>query len=141
LMFRVRAEDARNYLSDPGVSNEITVPTSPADTTGQTSSTDTTGSGAADSSSGARTNVRPAVVVPGVKIKVGGTLKLGRSASFTSLGLTGAHWISLDESKASVDSRGQVQARSAGVTNIIAIGTTAEGSVASMVQRVEVTRR
>src|SRR5215210_6171029 len=50
LMYRVRAEDARNYLSDPGVSNEITVPTSSADTTGQTSSTDTTGSGTADSS-------------------------------------------------------------------------------------------
>jgi hypothetical protein len=141
LMYRVRAEDTRGNLSDPGTSNEISVPTSSADTTGQTSSTDTTGSGTADSSSGGHTNVRPAVVAPGVKIKVGGSLKLGKSASFTSLSLTGAHWISLDESKASVDSRGQVQARSAGVTNIIAVGTTADGSVASMVQRVEVTRR
>ncbi len=141
LMYRVRAEDARNNLSDPGTSNEITVAASSADTTGQTASTDTTGSGAADSSSGARTNVHPAVVAPGVKIKVGGSLKLGKSATFTSLRLTGAHWISLNESKASVDPRGQVQARSAGVANIIAIGTTADGSVASMVQRVEVTRR
>jgi hypothetical protein len=140
LMYRIRAEDVRGNLSDPGTSNEITVPAS-VDTTGQTSSTDTTGTGAADSSSGPRTNVRPAVVAPGVKISVGGSLKLAKSASFTSLRLTSAHWVSLAESKATVDSRGQVQGRSAGVTNIIAIGTTADGSVASMVQRVEVIRR
>jgi Big-like domain-containing protein len=141
LMYRVRAEDSRNYLSDPGVSNEITVPTSSADTTGQTSATDSTGGGVADSSSGARTNVRPAVVAPGVKIKVGGSLKLAKTPGYTNLHLSNARWVSLDESKASVDSRGQVQARSPGVTNIIAIGMTADGSVASLVQRVDVTRR
>jgi hypothetical protein len=134
LIYRVRAVDSLGALSDPALSNEITVGSGAGSNSrsGQGLSTNT-------ASTGSRTVVRPAVVAQPATIKVGGSLKLGTSSTFTRLHVDDAHWVSLDHSTATVDARGQVQGRGAGSTHIIAIGTTGDGSIASMVQRIDVT--
>lgn len=128
VVYRVTAVDSKGMQSQPAMSNEITTPsvatTDTATTTPPATST---------------TTVRPAVVAEPSTIKVGDPLlKVGGSSSFTNLQLQKTHWLSLDESVATVDSKGQVRARAAGFTYIVAIGTSPDGSVASMVKRVDV---
>jgi hypothetical protein len=134
LIYRVRAIDSLGTLSEPALSNEISLG-------GGAGSRSPSGQVTNSAATGARTVVRPSVVAQPATIKVGGSLKLGASSTFTSLHIADAHWVSLDHSKATVDARGQVQGRSTGSTHIIAIGTTGDGTIASMVQRVYVTPR
>ena len=117
-MYRIIAEDSLGNQSPPGLSNEITT-------------TATTGT----------TKVLPAVVAPASKLRVGDQLlKLVSSSNFTDLHLSQPHWISLDEAIATVDARGMVRGRSPGFTYIVVTGLTPDGSVASMVGRVDVAR-
>jgi hypothetical protein len=128
VVYRVTAVDSKGMQSQPTMSNEITTPSVVATDTATTTPPATS-----------TTTVRPAVVAEPSTIKVGDPLlKVGGSSSFTNLQLQKTHWLSLDESVATVDSKGQVRARAAGFTYIIAIGTTPDGSVASMVKRVDV---
>lgn len=120
---------------------DTTTGQTPTDTTAGRPPTDTTAQAPADTTTPATTNVRPAAVAPPARLKVGGSVTLGKSSTFTGLRLRKARWLSLDESKATVDSRGKVLGRAAGFTYIVAIGLAADGSVASMVQRVDVARR
>jgi hypothetical protein len=126
--YRVTAVDSKGMQSQPAMSNEITTPSVVAIDTATTTPPATP-----------TTTVRPAVVAEPSTIKVGDPLlKVGGSSSFTNLQLQKTHWLSLDESVATVDSKGQVRARAAGFTYIVALGTTPDGSVASMVKRVDV---
>jgi hypothetical protein len=68
-------------------------------------------------------------------------LRLGKTSSFTSLRLRQPRWLSLNEAVATVDTEGRVRARSPGFTYIVAIGVTPQGSIASMVKRVDVAAR
>jgi hypothetical protein len=118
--------DSKGMRSQSAMSNEVTTPSVVATDTATTTPPVTT-------------TVRPAVVAAPSTMKVGDpVLKLGGSSSFTNLALRKPRWLSLDESIATVDSQGQVRARAAGFTYIVAIGTTTDGSVASMVKRVDV---
>ena len=128
VIYRVTAVDSKGMQSQPAMSNEITIPSVVAIDTAPTTPPATS-----------TTTVRPAVVAEPSTIKVGDPLlKAGGSSSFTNLQLQKTHWLSLDESVATVDSKGQVRARAAGFTYIVAIGTTPDGSVASLVKRVDV---
>jgi hypothetical protein len=128
VIYRVTAVDSKGMRSQPAMSNEITTLSVTATDTATTTPPAT-----------ATTAVRPAVVAEPSTMKVGDPLlKLGGSSSFTNLQLQSTHWLSLNESVATVDSKGQVRARAAGFTYIVAIGTTPDGSVASMVKRVDV---
>jgi hypothetical protein len=113
----------------------------PVDTTASQPPADTSGGHAAtDSSAAPRTDVRPAVVPPAARVKVGGSLLLGKTSALTGLHLQTPRWSSLNESVATVDSRGRVVGRAAGFTYIVAVGLTRGGAVASLVQRVDVGR-
>lgn len=127
MVYRVTAVDSKGMQSQPAMSNEITTPSvATSDTVTTPPATPTT-------------TVHPAVVAEPSTIKVGDPLlKVGGSPSFINLQLQKTHWVSLDESIATVDSKGQVRARAAGFTYIVALGTTPDGSVASMVKRVDV---
>jgi len=128
VVYRVTAMNSTGMQSQPAMSNEITIPS--------VATTDTVTTTPPATST---TSVRPAVVAEPSTMKVGDPLlKAGGSSSFTNLQLQKTHWLSLDESVATVDSKGQVRARAAGFTYIVAIGTTPDGSVASMVKRVDV---
>jgi hypothetical protein len=128
VVYRVTAMNSTGMQSQPAMSNEITIPS--------VATTDTVTTTPPATST---TTVRPAVVAEPSTIKVGDPLlKAGGSSSFTNLQLQSTHWLSLNESVATVDSKGQVRARAAGFTYIVAIGTTPDGSVASMVKRVDV---
>ena len=128
VVYRVTAMNSTGMQSQPAMSNEITIPS--------VATTDTVTTTPPATST---TTVRPAVVAEPSTMKVGDPLlKVGGSSSFTNLQLQKTHWLSLDESVATVDSKGQVRARAAGFTYIVAIGTTPDGSVASMVKRVDV---
>ncbi|HEX7336042.1 MAG TPA: Ig-like domain-containing protein [Gemmatimonadales bacterium] len=142
IRYRVTAVKTNGMVSSPGVSNEVTIQPEPTtDTTAGTQPTDTTGGQApTDTATAARVNVRPAVVPAPVRLKLGGSLNLGRSPSFTNLQLKKHRWLSLDDSKATVDSRGKVLGRAPGFAYIIVIGLAPDGSVASLVQRVDVKR-
>jgi hypothetical protein len=94
-----------------------------------------------DTATVSRAKVRPAVLALSVTIQVGGSLTAGSSPTFTGLRLRNPRWLSLAESIATVSTRGKVLGRAAGSTYIIAIGLTPDGSVASMVQRVNVVRK
>ena len=136
VLYRVRAQGPNGVLSPPSLSNEVVIGT----TTPSDSTAGNTGGGVLPVSEDTR--VRPAVVGQPSTLKVGDPdLPLGAGTSFTSLGLTSPHWLSLDGSVATVDSRGRVRARAAGVTYIVAIGTTNDGSVASMITRIDVRSR
>jgi len=161
IVYQISAVSRTPFTSQTGISNQIVIgprpstdatggqaPTDtttgqgPTDTTAGRPPTDTaTGQAPADTTKPAATNVRPAEVAPPGKIRVGGSLNLGKSSTFTRLGLRKPRWLSLDESKATVNSRGRVSGIAAGFTYIVAIGLTPDGSVASMVQRVDVARR
>jgi hypothetical protein len=134
VVYRVTAVDSLGTTSLPALSNEIRL--------GGASTIDTVGNQrpSVDSVAEARTVVRAAVIAPAVTVKVGASLKLGDSPSFLRLRLDQARWLSLDESKATVDARGQLQGRSPGSTHVVAIGKSADGSIASLVQPVEVTK-
>jgi hypothetical protein len=136
VQYRVRAEGATGMLSQPSLSNEIVMSASaPSD-----SAAGSIGGGVP--SAGAETRVRPAVVAEPSSMKVGDpVLRLGTSSPFAGLQLQSPHWLSLDASVATVDFQGRVRARAAGFTYIVAIGTMSDGSVASMVKRVDVRSR
>jgi Bacterial Ig-like domain (group 2) len=148
VQYRIRATSQYGNMSEPALSNEITVPDLAAndttaggrDTTAQQPG-DTTSTGSADTTGSVRTQVRPAVIGPGTRLKVGESVNLARIPAFTGLRLRNPRWVSLNESKATVSARGVVQGRAVGVAHIVAIGTVADGSIASMVQRVQVRRR
>jgi hypothetical protein len=128
VVYRVTAMNSTGMQSQPAMSNEITIPS--------VATTDTVTTTPPATST---TTVRPAVVAEPSTMKVGDPLlKVGGSSSFTNLQLQSTHWLSLNESVATVDSKGQVRARAAGFTYVIAIGTTPDGSVASLVTRVDV---
>ena len=148
VQYRIRAQSQYGMLSEPAVSNEITVPDLAAndttaggrDTTAQQPG-DTSSTASADTAASTRTQVRPAVIGPGTRVKVGESVNLARTPTFTGLQLRNPRWLSLNESRATVSARGVVQGRAVGVAHIVAIGTVADGSIASMVQRVDVRRR
>ena len=123
-------------------SNEVTVaPEAAVDTSGgQGLPSDTTRGTPADTAVTARTNVLPAVVPAPVTLKAGRSLNLARIPAVANLQLQKPRWASLNESKATVDSRGKVLGIAPGYANIVVIGQTPDGSVASLVQRVEVKR-
>jgi hypothetical protein len=129
--FRLRGESATGYVSQPALSNEIVVSRQPTDTVAGPVATDT-------STGGGSTNVRPAVVPPAAQLKVAASLDIGNKPFFTSLGLQKVRWVSLDNTKATVDSRGKVLGKAAGLTYVVATGLTQDGAVASVVQRVDV---
>jgi hypothetical protein len=136
VLYRVRAQGSSGVPSPPSLSNEIVIGT----TTPSDSTAGNTGGGALPA--GGDTRVRPAVVGQPSTLKVGDPdLPLGSSPSFTSLGLQSPHWLSLDGSIATVDYRGRVRARASGVTYIVALGMSGDGSVASMVTRIDVRSR
>ena len=143
LRFRVIAISRTGYVSAPALSNEIVIAATPsADTVGGSAPTDSSGGGPpADSTTVAATNVRPAVVPPAARLKVGASLDVGKKPFFTSLGLQKVRWVSLDDTKATVDSRGKVLGKAVGLTYVVASGLTREGAVASVVQRVDVIRK
>lgn len=144
VQYRIRAESQFGALSEPVLSNEITTPTlaandstaEPKDSTGQqpTDSTPT-------SSDTTSTRVRPAVIGPATRLKVGETVNLGKSSPFTGLKLTNPRWLSLNQSTATVTNKGVVKGVAVGVTHIVAIGTTSDGAIASLVQMVDVKRQ
>jgi hypothetical protein len=136
VLYRIRAQGSNGVQSPPSLSNEVVIGT----TTPSDSSAGNTGGGVLPVSGDTR--VRPAVVGPPSTLKVGDPeLPLGTGSSFTSLGLKSPHWLSLDGSVATVDSRGRVRGRAAGTTYIVAIGTTNDGWIASMVTRIDVRTR
>jgi len=159
--YRISAVKPSFLTADPVISNEITLgpgpstdtttgrpPTdtttgqAPADTTtGRPPADTTTGQAPTDTATATRTNVRPAVVPAPARLKVGASLDVGKKSFFTSLRLGKGRWVSLDESRATVDSRGKVLGRAVGLTYIIATGLTPDGAVASVVQRVDVVRK
>jgi hypothetical protein len=143
LRFRVTAEGRTGYLSPPATSNEIVISRQVSDTAAgpQPADSGTGGGPAADSGTVATTNVRPAVVPPAARLKVGASLDVGKKPVFTSLRLQKVRWVSLDDAKATVDTRGKVVGRAVGVTYVVATGLTPQGAVASLVQRVDVIRR
>ena len=143
LRFRLRAESRTGYQSQPALSNEIVISRQPTDTVAGPIATDTsTGGGSTgDSTAAATTNVRPAVVPPAARLKVAASLDIGKKPFFTSLGLQKVRWVSLDDTKATVDSRGKVLGKAVGLTYVVATGLTRDGAVASVVQRVDVVRK
>jgi hypothetical protein len=145
IFYRVTAVKRGPFLvlPPPALSNVITIGLGrpPTDTTtGRLPTDTTTGRLPADTAAAGRTDVRSAVVAPPTRIKVGGSTNPGKSASFASLHLQSPRWLSLDPSIATVNSQGRVVGRAAGFAYIVAIGLTPDGSVASMVQRVNVKR-
>ncbi len=142
IRFRLQGESATGYRSQPALSNEIVVSRQTSDTTGGPLPVDTsTGGGPVDSTTVAATNVRPAVVPPAARLTVGASLDVGKKPFFTNLGLQKVRWVSLDDSKATVDSRGKVLGKAVGLTYVVATGLTPDGAVASVVQRVDVIRK
>jgi fibronectin type 3 domain-containing protein len=142
LVYHVLAENSQGMQSALAASNEVTVMAAAvADTTRQadtTRATDTT----TTQPRTAVTNVHAAVLAEPARLKLGDpALKLGGSFTFTSLKLSKAHWVSLEEAVATVDAQGQVRARAVGTTYIIVNGMAPDGSVASMVTRIDVARR
>lgn len=142
LQYRIRAESHYGALSEPALSNEVTTPTLAAnDTTSERP--DTTSQQPTDStptSSDTTTRVRPAVIGPATRLNIGQTVNLGKSPTFTRLQLTNPRWVSLNESRATVSNKGVVKGVAVGVAHIVAIGTTSDGAIASLVQSVEVKR-
>ena len=140
--FRITAEGRTGFHSAPATSNEIVISRHVGDTAAGSQPDSGTGGGpAADSGTVATTNVRPAVVPPAARLKVGASLDVGKKPVFTNLRLQKVRWVSLDDAKATVDARGKVVGRAVGVTYVVATGLTPQGAVASLVQRVDVTRR
>jgi Bacterial Ig-like domain (group 2) len=141
LIYRVTAKDSLGRQSQPALSNEIVATTSPnpsirVDTT---PTADTTTGGI---SSNPITNVRPAMIAEPSRLNLGDqVLKVASASSFSILQLKKVHWTSLDESVATVDAQGQVRARAPGYTYIIANGIAPDGSVASLVKRIDVVQR
>ena len=133
--FRLRGESRTGYQSQPALSNEIVVTRQPTDSGTGPIATDTSTGG------GSTTNVRPAVVPPPARLKVAESLDIGKKPYFTSLGLQKVRWVSLDDTKATVDSRGKVLGKAVGLTYVVATGLTSDGAVASLVQRVDVIRQ
>jgi hypothetical protein len=143
IQFRVIAEGRTGYHSTPATSNEIVISRQVGDTAAgsQPADSGTAGGHTSDSGTVATTTVRPAVVPPAARLKVGASLEVGKKPVFTSLRLQKVRWVSLDDARATVDARGKVVGRSVGVTYVIATGLTPQGAVGSLVQRVDVTRR
>jgi hypothetical protein len=140
IVYQVAALSPTGYLSSRVVSNEISVPGAAPTDTGNVASSDSAGAADTSASAGATARVRPAVVAPTAKLRVGSTLKLSSSVSFSALQLRQVHWVSLNESSATVSAQGQVRGVAPGTTHVIASGLTPDGAVASLVQRIEVTR-
>jgi hypothetical protein len=143
LRFRLRAVNRTGDISPPSISNEIVIAaTESADTGTGTAPADTTaGQPTADTTTPGTANVRAAVVPAPVRLKVGSSLDVGKKSFFTSLNLRKVRWLSLDEARATVDARGKVSGRAVGHTYVVAIGLTPDGSVASVVQRVNVVKK
>jgi hypothetical protein len=135
----VAASDTARTAADSTTATDTTRTASdttkgPGDSTAATSS-DTT------SPADTRVNVHSSVVARPGRVKVGATLDLGRGSTFTGLHLQKARWLSFNEAKATVDSRGKVLGRSAGLAYIMVVGLAPDGAIASMVQRVDVARK
>ena len=139
----VTAISPTQMSSQAARSNELTVaPDAAVDTAGGQGlpGDSTQGETPADSATPGGTRVLPAVVPPPATLKVGRSLNLARIPAFANLQLQKPRWASLNESKATVDSRGKVLGVAPGYANIVVIGQTPDGSVASLVQRVDVKR-
>jgi fibronectin type 3 domain-containing protein len=75
--------------------------------------------------------------IDAVKFKMGGTTYI-MPPSYRLGQLTPMHWVSLNESVATVDTHGTVTARSTGSAFIVLVGVTPAGAVKSFVTRVDV---
>jgi hypothetical protein len=141
LIYRVTAKDSLGRQSQPALSNEVILSSAGSTDTamrvGAMRMSDTTTSVAP----AAITIVRPAMVAEPARLKVGDPLlMLASNSTFISLRLTNPHWTSLDESVVTVDAKGQVRARRPGFTYVIANGIAPDGSLASLVNRIDVAR-
>jgi hypothetical protein len=141
LIYRITAKDSLGRQSQPALSNEIVATTSPNPSI-RVDTTPTADSTRGGVSSNPITNVRPAMVAEPSRLNLGDpALKLASASSFSILQLKKVHWTSLDESVATVDAQGQVRAHAPGYTYIIANGIAPDGSVASLVKRIDVVQR
>jgi hypothetical protein len=121
----VVAYDAQGRMSPPGISSVVTVG---APDTPPTTGSGTTSSGIAAEDAGGAVLVTVAAPV---------TLRVGGTQSLTAVASGG--WTSLSPSIASVSADGTVNARSAGVAQLAAVGADAGGAVRVTVVRVRVT--
>lgn len=141
LTYTVRTVVMTGYMSPPGKASVImpasTTSTTTGDsTTGGTSTGGTTGpttggttggttstTGTSSYSGTAATGSTTLTVAVPASLTTGATTSLGSAVG------TSARWLSLNDTIATVDASGNVTARAAGTTQVIAFNTTADGSV------------
>ena len=134
IRYRISVVKPNVFTGGTGLSNEITIAPGPwTDTTGGQVPTDTAG--------GQEVPTDTTTGRPPTDTATGQAPADTTKPTTTNVVPRKPRWLSLDESKATVNSRGRVSGIAAGFTYIVAIGLTPDGSVASMVQRVDVARR
>lgn len=138
LRWRARVYDSSNgMLSEPTMSNELTIASVTTSTTGGT--TGGTTSGTTGSTTGPTTSTPTATPATGsttFTVAPALSLAVGASSSLASLG--GTRWVSMNEGVASVDASGLVTGRAAGTTQIVSLTIASDGSLRVATVRVTV---
>jgi len=123
VQYRITPAALGSTIGPTSMSAYLTVPDGTSTTGGTTSTTGgttTTGTSAVAAPAGSTT----------LTVAVAARLAVGGSASLAAIaGTTGARWLSVDESIATVDTRGTVTGRTAGSTQIVALASSSDGSL------------
>jgi hypothetical protein len=136
LRWRARAYDSSNgMLSEPTVSNELTIGT--VTTTATTGGTTSGTTGGTTSPTSSTPTTAPATGSTTFTVAPALSLAVGATSSLASLG--GTRWVSMNEGIATVDASGSVTARAAGTAQIVALALAADGSLRVSTVRLTVT--